>query len=200
MQTPGTYDQPLFDVIHELLLRHCQTLTFRERDAGICLDSDMTDQGFNNEIGIDHKTGFVQGGNEWNCGTWMDKMGSSERAGNKGHPATPRDGSPVELVALCRATLSWIIQMNKEGHYPYDSLETSHGKTKLLLTEWLNRIDENFEKQFWVDQSNSSEFINRKQIYKDTVNSTFGWTDFQFRPNFIIAAVIVSQSLLIILV
>jgi glycogen debranching enzyme len=200
MQTPGTHDQPLSDVIHEVLLRHCQTLTFRERGAGICLDSDMTDQGFNNEIGIDHKSGFVQGGNQWNCGTWMDKMGSSEKAKNKGHPATPRDGSPVELVALCRATLAWIIQMNKEGHYPYHSLETSHGKTKLLLTEWLNQIDQNFEKQFWIDQSNSSEFVNRKQIYKDTVNSTFGWTDFQLRPNFLVAAVVVSQSLLIILV
>ncbi|CAF1200337.1 unnamed protein product [Rotaria sordida] len=195
-QVAGLHDQSLYDVIHEVLLRHVQSLTFRERGAGHSLDSVMTDEGFNNQIGIDTKTGFVFGGNRWNCGTWMDKMGSSDRAGNKGHPASPRDGSAIELVALCRATLSWLIRMNQEGHYPYDSIETSSGsagRTKLLLTDWLNRIDENFEKEFWIDESNSSEFINRKQIYKDTINSTNRWTDFQLRPNFLVAAVIAPE-------
>ncbi|CAF4410675.1 unnamed protein product, partial [Rotaria socialis] len=67
------------------------------------------------------------------------------------------------------------------------------GKTKLLLTDWLNRIDENFEKEFWIDESNSSQFVNRKQIYKDTINSTLQWTDYQLRPNFLIAAVIAPE-------
>lgn len=67
---------------------------------------------------------------------------------------------------------------------------------KYLFTDWLNKIDENFEKSFWIDPSNSSQFVNRKSIYKDTINSSLQWTDFQFRPNFLIAAVLVNRSLI----
>ncbi|CAF4096790.1 unnamed protein product, partial [Rotaria magnacalcarata] len=196
IQPVGSHDQFLYDVIHEVLRCHIQLLSFRERGAGHSLDPNMNDEGFNNQIGVDSKTGFVFGGNRWNCGTWMDKMGSSEKASNKGHPATPRDGSAIELIALCRTTISWLIHMNKKNYYPYDSVETSSGtsgKTKLLLTDWLNRIDENFEKEFWIDESNTSGFVNRRQIYKDTINSTLQWTDYQLRPNFLIAAVIAPE-------
>ena len=196
IQPVGSHDQSLYDVIHEVFLRHLQSLSFRERGAGHSLDSDMTDEGFNNQISIDTKTGFVYGGNQWNCGTWMDKMGSSDKAANKGHPATPRDGSAIELVGLSRSILSWIIDMNKDGYYPYDSVETSAGsagKIKLLFTDWLDKIDQNFEKEFWIDQTNSSEYVNRKQIYKDTLNSSFKWTDFQLRPNFLVAAVVAPE-------
>ena len=169
-------------------------LTFRERGGGPLLDSNMTNEGFNNQIGIDHQTGFVFGGNRWNCGTWMDKMGSSSIAQNKGYPATPRDGSAVELVGLSRAVIKWIIQMNKQGYYPYQSVQISlqsGEKTNILFVDLLNKIDQNFEKYFWIDQSDSSQYVNRRQIYKDTINSTLQWSDYQLRPNFLVAAVVV---------
>ena len=82
--------QPLHEIINEALVTHLNGLKFRERNAGRKIDEHMTDAGFNNNIGVDPETGFVFGGNIHNCGTWMDKMGSSAEAGNKGVPSTPR--------------------------------------------------------------------------------------------------------------
>jgi len=69
--------------MYEALQRHFSGIAFRERDAGPGIDEHMTDQGFNVNAYIDKETGLIFGGNEWNCGTWMDKMGSSERAGHQ---------------------------------------------------------------------------------------------------------------------
>lgn len=71
--------------MQESLEKHFKGLRFRERNAGRQIDEHMTDKGFDNEIGVNMQTGFVFGGNEWNCGTWMDKMGSSAKACTKGN-------------------------------------------------------------------------------------------------------------------
>ena len=183
--TENIQGKALHTVIKTAINTHLNGLNFREYNAGYQLDRVMSDEGFNNRIGVDDKTGFVYGGNRWNCGTWMDKMGSSELAGNKGHPGSPRDGSAIELVGLSRATIRWLIEMIDQNVYPYKDQRAN-------LEDWSRKIDENFEKEFWIDQTDhSNHFINRRNIYKDTINSSLQYTDFQFRPNFLIAAVIV---------
>ncbi len=172
----------------------------------------MNDAGFNNEIGVDLETGFVFGGNIHNCGTWMDKMGSSEAAGNKGKPSTPRvcsyvkqalklpsqyfffqDGSAVEIVGLSYACLRGLAQLNCRGLYSYNAVEraTSDGTLiKWSLEEWANKIRENFHQNFFVSRDKFDrrpDLINKTGIYKDTVGSKLPWTDYQLRPNFPIA-------------
>ncbi|KAK3767183.1 hypothetical protein RRG08_018054 [Elysia crispata] len=189
---PGQVDQPLHDVIQEALSRHAEGVQFRERNAGHQIDDQMSDRGFNNQIGVDWSTGFVFGGTEWNCGTWMDKMGSSEKAGNKGVPATPRDGSAVELVGMCAGVVKWLAEAHHNKQYPHNGVKTSTGKS-ISFKEWFDLIKTNFEPHFFVsDKTVSSkeanpDLINKKGIYKDTFNATHKWTDYQLRPNFPVA-------------
>ena len=97
--------EPLHATMFEALARHAAGISYRERNAGRAIDEHMHDSGFDVVAGVDARTGLVHGGSQHNCGTWMDKMGSSKRAGNAGQPATPRDGAAVELQGLCAYVL-----------------------------------------------------------------------------------------------
>lgn len=65
----------------------------------------------------------------------------------------------------------------------------------MSFKEWDNLIQENFEKHFYVSTipaPGDSTLINKRGIYKDSVNSSRPWADFQLRPNFPIAMAVVS--------
>ncbi|XP_073971734.1 glycogen debranching enzyme isoform X2 [Rhodnius prolixus] len=198
-EKPEFQEQILHDVMQEALNAHFQGLCFRERNAGLAIDQHMTSNGFDNQIGVHPKTGFVFGGNQWNCGTWMDKMGSSNEAGTLGRPATPRDGAAVEIVGLSMAIVSWLDSVSPH-QYPHIGVTrvTKSGETiSWTWEDWVNRIKSNFETEFYIpleerrDTKNENDkYVHKRGIYKDTCGASQPWSDYRLRPNFLVAMVV----------
>lgn len=128
-----SYSSTIAEIIQEVLQRHADGISFREYNAGPNLDMQMKAEGFNIDIKVDWKSGLIFGGNRFNCGTWMDKMGESERAGNKGLPGTPRDGAPVEITGLLKSTLRWLDELSSAGKFPFKGVEAESTSTILGL-------------------------------------------------------------------
>ncbi|WEW61382.1 bifunctional 4-alpha-glucanotransferase/amylo-alpha-1,6-glucosidase [Emydomyces testavorans] len=182
------------EIIQEIFQRHASGISFREHNAGPELDMQMKPEGFQVDIHVDWETGFVFGGNQWNCGTWMDKMGESVKAGNKGYPGTPRDGAPVEITGMLYSALRWVSGLRKAGHYQHDGVDIGSDRT-ITFQQWAERVKANFEKCYYVpvDAADDNEFdvdsnlVNRRGIYKDVYKSGKPYEDYQLRPNFPIA-------------
>lgn len=128
-----SYSSTIAEIIQEILQRHATGIHFREHNAGPELDMQMSDPGFNIDIDVDWKTGLLLGGNKKNCGTWMDKMGESQKAGTKGTPGTPRDGAPVEITGLLKSTLRWVDQLSSAGTFPFKGVEATGGSLALSI-------------------------------------------------------------------
>ena len=77
----------------------------------------MTEKEIHIDIIFDWQNGFILGANSSNCGTWMDKMGSSVTASNCGVPATPRNGADIEIIGLLESTLRLLSDCHKNGTF-----------------------------------------------------------------------------------
>ena len=187
-------ESTLEDIIYEILSRHAKGIKFREANAGTQIDSQMKDEGFNIDIYVDWENGLVFGGNEWNCGTWMDKMGESVRAGNKGYPGTPRNGAAIEINGLLKSAIRFVIELHQKNLFKYDSVVNQHGD-KITFKQWDSLLMDNFEKCFYVPENEeedgnyiiNSKIVHRRGIYKDLFRSTKEYEDYQLRGNFPIA-------------
>ncbi|CAG8464281.1 8825_t:CDS:10 [Acaulospora morrowiae] len=197
------YKTTILQIIQEIMERHARGISFKEWNAGPNLDSKMTPQGFLVNISVDWNTGFLIGGNKHNCGTWMDKMGESEKAGNIGKPATPRDGAAVEIIGLLKSTLRWIVELLDMDIYPWKGVEIKEGRVKRLVTydDWNDLVQQSFEENFYIplEPNKDSRYVlnpklvSRRGIYKDVHKSSREFEDYQLRPNFPIAMVVAPE-------
>ena len=188
------------EIVQEALQRHAGGLSFREANAGPGLDMQMKPEGFQIDVNVDWDTGLIFGGNQSNCGTWMDKMGESEKAGSKGVPGTPRDGAAIEITGLVFSTLSWVAQLHNEGKYKHSGVVTAGGQ-RISFVGWASRIQQNFERCYYIPTDSNedakynvnSAIVNRRGIYKDLYKSGKEYEDYQLRPNFPIAMTVAPQ-------
>ncbi|KAI0923791.1 hypothetical protein AcV5_009241 [Taiwanofungus camphoratus] len=199
------YSSTVAEIIQEILQHHADGISFREHNAGPNLDMQMKDEGFNINIKVDWETGLIFGGNQHNCGTWMDKMGESIKAGTKGVPGTPRDGAPIEITGLLKSTLRWLAELSNAGKFPFKGVEAGIDGKRRLVTykEWGNLLQTSFEACYYVplDPADDAKYnvnpsiVNRRGIYKDVYGSGAGreWSDYQFRANFPIAMTVAPE-------
>lgn len=181
------------EIVLEVFQRHAEGMSFREYNAGPDLDMQMKSEGFQIDIKVDWSNGIIFGGNQHNCGTWMDKMGESDKAGSKGVPGTPRDGAAIEITGLSYSALRWVAGLYKEGKFGAEGVKAD-GKM-ITFTEWADKIKANFEKCYYVpvDSADDSKYdvnpavLNRRGIYKDLYRSGKEYEDYQLRANFPIA-------------
>lgn len=122
-------------------------------------------------------------------------MGSSVKAGNRGKPATPRDGCAVELTGLAYAVVTWLQRAHKNSggkYYPQDGVQAppNSGAQKWTWSDWAGKIKAAFEAKFWIPIKDAS-VDHRQGYYRDVVNCSDPNAEIQLRPNYLVTMAVV---------
>eukprot|EP00912_Choanoflagellata_sp_UC4_P001655 UC4_evm1s1051 len=149
-------DKLLANVIQDIMQSHATGISFREANAGPEIDDRMKSSGFDVSAYLDIGTGLICGGNIYNCGTWMDKLGESEKAGNRGVPATPRDGAAIEINGLVKSAVRWLADLWERGLYYCEGVKDMRGED-LKWADWNAKLQRNFERAFWVPKDQTED-------------------------------------------
>lgn len=70
----------------------------------------------------------------------------------------------------------------------------------ITYDEWDRKIQAHFEKLFFVSENPADpnekhpNLVHKRGIYKDSYGASSPWCDYQLRPNFTIAMVVVSEA------
>lgn len=73
--------------------------------------------------------------------------------GNRGIPATPRDGAPIEITGLLKSTLRWLTSLHSKGLYPHAGVQllSPNGESSTLTyAEWDQRVMDAFEQHYYI--------------------------------------------------
>ena len=175
-------------ILQDVLQCHADGISFTEPNAGPSLDPVMQSPGFQIDVSVDWNTGFIHGGNKYNAGTWMDKMGESKRSGNFGLPTTPRDGAPIEITALLASTLHWLSQVDPSSFVLVND-------KKIQLSHWSHLIHSSFDSHYFIPtdpKEDAAYHLNpfvlvHRGYFKDLVGGHCQRAPYQLRPNYLIA-------------
>ena len=87
-------------------------------------------------------------------------MGESSQVGNRGVPATPRVGAPIEITGLLKSTLRWLAHLHQVSPavFPFEgvTLESSgdgSSSGKLSYIDWDRLVQANFDAFYYIPEN-----------------------------------------------
>lgn len=106
----------------------------------------------------------------------------------------PEECVQDHLWEIFVSKICWSIKNNQSFHFvPGQEVFVSY-------SQWNQQLQQAFEVAFWVSEDpqdpneKNPELVHKKGIYKDSYGASSPWCDYQLRPNFTIAMVVVCRA------